>query len=99
MEGLFDFHEEKPAGERRRLGCISIPLCACDPYYWGYLPRRGNMRYGLYADPRDEAPSKGMEITGPFSPCCNGCKAFCLCAGTYKSAFSAFGGRIVQPYV
>lgn len=100
FEEMFDKYEEDiNKGSRRRLYCINMPLCACDPYYWKYFMGKGNAYKG-YSSPnnRKEVSYENMSDVGTFSDNCQKCRANEICAGTYRSAYALFGDEIFEPY-
>lgn len=103
LEELFDEHIRKQdSGSRRRLYSINIPLCAADVYYWNekhLMKKKSGKTYQAYKDPRRNAVSDVENNVSVFPEVCNHCKAAGLCEGTYRSAFDAFGGRIIRPYI
>lgn len=103
LEKMFDLHiSHQTVGSKRNLYTINIPLCAADVFYWNYkhfMRKKPGKIYQAYKDPRNQAIS---DVDNNISQCigvCEQCKASEACSGTYKSAFEAFGGLIIKPYV
>lgn len=100
LEAMFDYHmEHKESGLKRKLYCINMPLCACDPFYWDYIPKRRKQMYNLYKDPHSSNVNTANDIVGINETVCAGCKAASICCGTYHTAFQYFGSTIVKRYL
>jgi len=99
LEALFDYHMKlKENGYPRKLYCINMPLCSCDPYYWNYIPKRRKQMYNLYKDPHSNKVKASNDIVGIDETICAGCKVASICCGTYRTAFEYFGSSIVKSY-
>lgn len=99
LEALFDYHIDlKEKGCSRQLYCVNMPLCACDPYYWQYIPKRRKRMYNFYKDPHSFEVNTACDIVGINEKVCFGCKVISLCCGTYHTAFEHFGSAIIKPY-
>lgn len=103
LESMFDVHIcRQEEGSLRNLYTINIPLCAADVYYWNvknFMRKKASKIYHAYKDPRH---SFVVDVENNVSTCsgvCEACKAISVCIGTYKTAFDAFGGRIIRPYI
>lgn len=100
LEKLFDYHfEQKKYGTVRKLYCINMPLCSCDPYYWEYLPRKRKRMYNSYKDPHGREKMDFLDNVGIYEKYCRDCNVASLCVGTYFSAYSAVGPEIVNPFI
>lgn len=75
-----------------------MPLCACDPFYWDYIPKRRKQMYNLYKDPHSSQVNAANDIVGINESVCLGCKVASICCGTYYTAFQYFGSAIVKHY-
>lgn len=99
LETLFDAYlVRQKEGCVRNLYCINMPLCCCDAYYWPFIRKKPQKTYQAYKDPRNRTITNAAENVGAFGDACKTCAAFALCSGTYRTAFEAFGDRIVKPY-
>lgn len=98
LEKMFDCCiEERQRGNRRRVYCINLPLCACDVFYWSFLS--GNhTQYKNYLDPSISDVHVAPENVGTDECYCDGCKVLNICPGAYKTVFSLFEGELVHPY-
>lgn len=103
LENMFDLHiSRQNDGSCRNLYTINIPLCAADIFYWNYkhfMRKKIGKMYQAYKDPRNHSVS---DVDNNIAQCigvCEQCRASAVCSGTYKSAFEAFGGAIIEPYV
>lgn len=100
LEALFECHIKlRKSGSERKLYCINMPLCACDPFYWNYIPKRRKQMYNLYKDPHSSKVNAANDIVGIDESVCAGCKAASICCGTYHTAFQYFGSAIVKRYL
>ncbi len=100
LERTFDKNvEDIKCGDKRRLYCINMPLCACDVYYWNYLSKRTEKMYDGYTDPNKKTVKKISDNVGVLHEVCKDCKVMDICQGTYITAFKRFGSKIVRPYI
>lgn len=102
MENMFDAYiSDKEKGSSRKLYCINMPLCSCDPYYWDYFAQKSE-GYSGYSAPTSEGKSSYSENSeknvGTFGISCKECLAESICAGTYYTAFKYFGDSIIKKY-
>lgn len=102
LEEMFDACLlDRENGSRRHVYCIHMPLCSADPCYWDFFAG-ATEGYSSYASPDDSGtPLLSYEVeknTGTFAEECTKCKVKEICAGTYQTAFSYFGNRIVAHY-
>lgn len=99
LEQMLDRHIERmEEGSSRRLYCIHLPLCSCDPYYWKFL-RREDSSYSGYIDPDDDSLHIPEQNAGVDFFFCGSCRVKSVCPGTYRTVFSKFGGALVKPYI
>ena len=99
LEELFDYHSLLEAqGGSRKLYCINIPLCACDVYYWNYMPKRRKKMYDAYKHPKDKEILNVSDNVGIDKAVCRDCKVKNICNGTYFTSFEAFGDKVVKPF-
>ena len=96
LEAMFD--ENIYATNERKLYCINIPLCSCDPYYWNYIPIRKKKMYDSYSDPTKQDVVEVDDNVSIDEVCCGECVVKSICNGTYHTAFSNFGSVMVKPY-
>lgn len=96
LERLFDANiaSTKP----RKLYCVNIPLCSCDPYYWKYIPIRKLRMYDSYSDPGKDSVVEVEDNVSVDENYCGSCAVKSICNGTYHTAFSNFGSSMVKPY-
>lgn len=100
LEALFDAYlTRKAEGNARNLYCINMPLCSCDVYYWSFIRKKPDKTYQAYKDPRNLTITDVEDNVGALGGACKNCQAFALCSGTYRTAFEAFGDRIIKPYI
>lgn len=99
LEEMFDLHlKRKEEGSNRKLYCINIPLCSCDPYYWTFFSLRRKNMYASYKDPHQLVLKQSKNNAFPCGKACKECKTLEICGGTYISAFEFFGDKIIKPY-
>lgn len=99
LEEMFEAHlKQQNAGNSRKLYCINIPLCSCDPYYWQFFSLHPGSGYYAYKDPHCSELTRIDSNALPCSSVCVKCKAYKICGGTYITAFTAFGDKIIRPY-
>lgn len=100
LEDLFEYDMEiKKAGGKRKLYCINMPLCACDPYYWSYLPRHRDKMYDKYKDPHSDNVVEITDNVGVHKEYCRNCKVNQICCGTYYTAYDVCKSDCVVPYL
>jgi MoaA/NifB/PqqE/SkfB family radical SAM enzyme len=100
LEEVFDYDIEiKKAGNHRKLYCINMPLCACDPYYWKYMPRHREKIYEKYKDPLMDSVRQGRDNVGTSGEYCKNCKVRDICCGTYFTAYDVCKKDSVVPYL
>lgn len=100
LEELFEYDLQlKKSGSKRKLYCINMPLCSCDPYYWKYMPRSRDKMYDQYKDPHTNKVIKVSDNVGTHEEYCSDCKVKNICCGTYHTAYEICGKSVIKPYV
>lgn len=100
LEKLLDYDLSiKKTGNHRKLYCINMPLCACDPYYWAYMPRQRGTMYDQYKDPHENSVIQIKDNVGIHKEYCKNCKVKQICCGTYFTAYDICRESIVSPYL
>lgn len=96
LEAVFDC--DIASLSNRKLYCINIPLCSCDPYYWKYIPVRRSKMYDAYSDPTRSAVVNVDDNVATDERYCGDCAVKSICNGAYKTAFTNYGAPMVKPY-
>lgn len=96
IEDMFDISLNSKSN--RKLYCINMPLCTCDPFYWKYFPIRKEKMYDFYSDPRKKEIVEVDDNVCTDKVFCATCAVKSICNGTYKTAFQNFGRVMVKPY-
>lgn len=100
LEELLDYDIQlKEKGSTRRLYCINMPLCSCDPFFWKYMPRHREKMYDQYKDPHKNVLVQIADNVGTHKEYCKDCKVKQICCGTYFTAYDICKSETVIPYV
>lgn len=82
-----------------RVFLIEMPLCACDPKYWGNVHCLSNL--GVYLAPNVETADKTIfdlpsQCAAQYPPCME-CDVQRICPGTWRSAYDLLGSQLLTP--
>ena len=99
MNALDEVIKYEKKGVRRRVYCLSIPLCHVDPYYWKYFYIKKNQMYDGYLTNKYHSYNYTSSDLGLFSKKCLKCNVKNYCFGSYKSAFDLYGDDFVNPII